>query len=102
MNEKQFALMAHPTEKKIITLNSTAIAIYLECPMKYNYASLQCLSLKGAKREAMDKGELMHHLICRWIELRADRDEADKHLWRAGPRVGRFEVFFADHFPRST
>ena len=61
-------------EKKIVTLNSTSIVTYLECPRKFVYSVERSLSPKGARSEAMDKGELMHHLICRWFELRMQRD----------------------------
>lgn len=62
-------------DKKILTLNSTNIATFLECPRKYKYSAEQSLVTKNFRSEAMDKGELMHHLICRWFELRMARDK---------------------------
>ena len=66
--------MSEANDKKIVTLNSTSIVTYLECPRKFQYSAERSLALKGGKYEALDKGELMHHLICRWFELRIARD----------------------------
>lgn len=59
--------------KRIITLNSTAIVIYLECPKKYDFAVIQSLARKGFKSEAMGKGEIFHHLICRYWALKLEK-----------------------------
>lgn len=61
------------SEKKIVVLNSTAIAIYLECPQKYDFAVLQSLVRKGQKNEAMGKGEIFHHLICKYWQLKLEK-----------------------------
>ena len=59
--------------KKITTLNSTAIVHFLECPRKYNYASVQALAPKGVFSEAMGKGEIFHHLICKYWQLKLEK-----------------------------
>lgn len=62
---------------KIITLNSSGISAYLQCPEKWNLAFNQGLILAEQKREAMDKGSAFHKLLELYYIERLNRSVFD-------------------------